>query len=139
MVELKTKQTGLSVQAYLEAIEDEQRRHDCMTILEIMRRVTKEEPRMWGTSIVGFGSYHYKYESGHEGDSCLVGFASRKGDISLYISSAFDSRESLLAELGKHKTGKACLYIKRLSDIKVPVLEKLVSETMSERRRRYSE
>jgi hypothetical protein len=139
MVELKTKQTSLSVQAYFEAIEDEQRRQDCKVITEIMRRVTKEEPKMWGTSIVGFGSYHYKYESGHEGDSCLVGFASRAGDISLYISSAFDSRENLLAELGKHKTGKACLYIKRLSDIKVPVLEKLISETVAERRRRYPE
>jgi hypothetical protein len=137
MAQLKTKETDSSVQAYLDAIEDESRRQDCQAIIELMRRVTKEEPKLWGTSIVGFGSYHYKYESGHEGDSCLVGFASRKGDISLYISSAFDSRESLLAELGKYKTGKACLYIKRLSDIKIPILEKLVLETVEERRRRY--
>jgi hypothetical protein len=139
MAELKTKQTDLSVQAYLEAIDDEQRRHDCMAIIEIMRRVTKEEPKMWGAGIVGFGSYHYKYESGHEGDACLVGFASRKGDISLYIMSGFEGRERLLTELGKHKTGKACLYIKRLSDIQIPVLEKLVSESVALIRRRYPE
>jgi hypothetical protein len=139
MAELKTKQTDSSVQAYFEAIEDEQRRQDCMAIAEIMRRVTKEEPRMWGTSIVGFGSYHYKYESGHEGDSCVVGFASRKSDISVYIRSGFESRERLLAELGKHKMGKACLYIKRLSDIQIPVLEKLVSESVTQVRRHYPE
>jgi len=137
MAELKTRESDASVQAYLDAIDDEGRRQDCTELVEIMRRVTGQEPRMWGTSIVGFGSYHYKYESGHEGDACLVGFASRAGDISLYISSAFDSRESLLAELGKHKTGKACVYIKRLSDIKVPILEKLVSETAAERQRRH--
>lgn len=137
MAELKTQQTDASVQAYLEAIDDEQRRHDCMAITVLMRRVTKEEPKMWGAGIVGFGSYHYKYESGHEGDACLVGFASRKGDISLYIMSGFESRERLLAELGKHKTGKACLYIKRLSDVQIPVLEKLISESVAHIRRRY--
>jgi hypothetical protein len=139
MAGLKTKETSSSVQAYLDAIDDESRRQDCAAIIEIMSRVTGKEPRMWGSSIVGFGSYHYKYESGHEGDTCLVGFASRKGDISIYISSGFDRREALLADLGKHKTGKACLYIKRLSDIRVPVLEKLVAETVAERRRRYLE
>jgi hypothetical protein len=137
MADLKTKQTGSSVQAYLEAIDDEQRRRDCMALTEILQRATKEDPRMWGASIVGFGSYHYKYASGHEGDACLVGFASRKSDISLYISSAVESRESLLAELGKYKSGKACLYIKRLSDIKVPILEKLILGTVVERRQRY--
>jgi hypothetical protein len=137
MAELKTKESDSSVQAYLEAINDEGRRQDCTELVEIMRRATGQEPRMWGTSIVGFGSYHYKYESGHEGDACLVGFASRAGDISLYLSSAFDSRENLLAELGKHKTAKACVYIKRLADIKVPILEKLVSETVAERQRRH--
>ena len=139
MVELKTKQTDSSVQAYLEAIDDEQRRRDCMTITEIMQHVTGEEPKMWGTSIVGFGSYHYKYESGHEGDACLVGFASRKSDISIYIMSVFEGRERLLAELGKHKTAKACLYIKRLSDIQIPVLEKLVAESFAEKQRRHAE
>ena len=137
MAELKTKETDASVQAYLDAIENETRRQDCQGLIEIMQRVTGKEPRMWGSSIVGFGSYHYKYASGHEGDSCLVGFASRKGDISLYLSSGFDSRERLLAELGKHKSGKGCLYIRRLSDIQVPVLEKLVLATVAERMRRY--
>jgi len=139
MAELKTKETDASVQAYLDAIDDELRRQDCKELVKIMSRVTGEKPKMWGTSIVGFGSYHYKYESGHEGDSCLVGFSSRKGDISLYISNAFKSRESLLAEFGKHKTGKACVYIKRLSDVKVPILEMLVLETVKERQRHYPE
>ena len=137
MAELKTKENDSSVQAYLEAIEDEARRQDCQELAEIMQRVTGLEPRMWGSSIVGFGSYHYKYASGHEGDACLVGFSSRKGDISLYLSNAFESRESLLAEFGKHKTGKACVYIRRLSDVRVPVLEKLVAETVAEKRRNY--
>ena len=139
MAQLKTKETDSSVQAYLDAIDDESRRQDCQAIIEIMRRVTRKEPKMWGASIVGFGRYHYKYESGHEGYACLVGFSSRKGDISLYITSGFASREDLLAELGKHKTGKACLYIKRLSDINVRVLEKLVSESVADRQRRYPE
>jgi hypothetical protein len=139
VAEPKTKQTDSSVQAYLAAIEDEQRRRDCMAITDVMRRITKQEPRMWGASIVGFGSYHYKYESGHQGDSCLVGFASRKSDITLYISSGFASRERLLAQLGKHKTGKACLYIKRLSDIKLSVLEELVSESVAHTRKRGSD
>ena len=137
MAELKTKENDSSVQAYLDAIEDEARRQDCQELAEIMQRVTGLEPRMWGSSIVGFGRYHYKYASGHEGDACLVGFSSRKGDISLYLSNAFESRESLLAEFGKHKTGKACVYIRRLSDIRVPVLEKLVTETVAEKRRSY--
>jgi hypothetical protein len=137
MVEQKTRQTEASAQTYLETIEDKQRRLDCLAIAEIMSRVTKEQPRMWGTSIVGFGSYHYKYESGHEGDACLVGFASRKDAISLYILSGFESREGLLAELGKYKSGKGCLYIRHLSDINVPVLEKLVSESVATLRRRY--
>jgi len=137
MAELKTKENDSSVQAYLEAIEDEARRQDCQELAEIMQRVTGLEPRMWGSSIVGFGSYHYKYASGHEGDACLVGFSSRKGDISLYLSNAFESRESLLAGFGKHKTGKACVYIRRLSDVRVPVLEKLVAETVAEKRRNY--
>ncbi|MEQ1517312.1 MAG: DUF1801 domain-containing protein [Usitatibacteraceae bacterium] len=137
MAELKTKQTEASVKTYLDAIEDEQRRADCLALVAIMRKVTKLEPKMWGSAIVGFGSYHYKYESGHEGDACLVGFSSRKGDISVYIISGFEDREKLLGELGKHKTGKACLYLKRLSDIKVPILEKLIKESVAEMRRRY--
>jgi hypothetical protein len=103
----------------------------------MMTKVTKEKPKMWGTSIVGFGSYHYKYESGHEGDSCLAGFSSRKAEISLYLMPGLQAKETLLAALGKHKAGKGCLYVKRLSDIDVRVLEKLIRESVAELRRRY--
>lgn len=137
MAELKTKQTDSSVKTYLNAIEDEQRRADCFALVEIMRKATKMEPKMWGDAIVGFGSYHYKYESGHEGDACRVGFSPRKGDISIYIVPGFEGKEGLLKELGKHKIGKVCLYVKRLSDIKIPILEKLVKDSVAEMRRRY--
>ena len=112
MAELKTKQTEASVEEYLDTIEDPRRRADCAAISALMTKVTKFEPRMWGPSIVGFGSYHYRYESGHEGDACLVGFSSRKPEIVVYIAGGFDSRETLLQQLGKHRTGKVCVYIK---------------------------
>jgi hypothetical protein len=92
---------------------------------------------MWGPSIVGFGSYHYRYESGREGDSCLAGFSSRKGDISLYLAGGFPGRDALLAKLGKHKMGKGCLYVRRLSDVDLKVLEQLVIESIAEMKRRY--
>jgi hypothetical protein len=91
-----------------------------------MQQVTKAEPRMWGSSIIGFGSYHYAYTSGHEGDMCLVGFSPRKQNLTLYIMSGFEQRDELLKKLGKHKTGKACLYINRLDDIHLPTLKKLI-------------
>ena len=137
MAELKTKQTEASVEAYLDTIDDPRRRADCAAISALLKKVTKCEPRMWGPSIVGFGSYHYRYPTGHEGDACLVGFSSRKPEIVLYISDSFASREKLLQELGKHRTGKVCVYIKRLSDIDVGVLEKLVKASVAEVRRRY--
>ena len=136
MAELKTKQTEASVEKYLDSIEDPRRRADCAAISALMKKVTKCEPKMWGPSIVGFGSYHYRYESGHEGDACLAGFASRKPEIVVYIADGFESREELLQQLGKHRTGKACLYIKRLSDIDVGVLEKLIRASTAEARRR---
>ena len=137
MAELKTKSTDLSVDAYLDAIVDETRRQDCRALVKLMSAVTKHAPKMWGTSIVGFGAYHYKYASGHEGDTCSVGFSSRKGDISIYILSGFEEHDALLAKLGKHKVGKACLYVRRLSDIDLPILEQLVSRSVAEVRRRY--
>ena len=136
MAENKTKQTEASVEAYLAAIADETRRKDCMALAELMARASKEKPKMWGASIVGFGSYHYKYESGREGDSCIVGFSSRKGDISVYLMGNFPQREELLAKLGRHKTGKACLYLRKLDDINLEVLERLVACSVAERRRR---
>ena len=137
MYELKTKQTESSVRAYLGEIKDEKRRQDCETLVAVMSKVTGETPKMWGTSIVGFGSYHYKHASGHEGDVCLVGFSSRKSAISLYVTPCFASHDRLVSELGKLKMGKACLYVKRLSDINHRVLEKLVSKSVAETRRRY--
>jgi hypothetical protein len=137
MAELKTKPTDASVDEYLDTIADPRRRADCVAISALMKRVTKFEPRMWGPSIVGFGSYHYRYESGHEGDACLAGFSFRKPEIVVYIAEGFESREKLLQQIGKHRTGKVCLYIKRLSDIDVGVLEKLVKASVAAMRKRY--
>ena len=127
MAENKTKATEASVESYFETIADPARRKDCEALSKLMSKATKEPPKMWGTSIVGFGSIHYKYESGREGDTCLVGFASRKGDISIYGLNAAPSHAELLAKLGKHKSGKGCLYIRNLADIDLKVLETLIS------------
>ena len=135
MAENKTKATTSSVDAYIEAISDESRRKDCRALAKLMARATKHKPVMWGTAIVGFGSYHYKYDSGREGDSCLVGFSSRKGDISIYLTASFPGREDLLAKLGNHKLAKACLYVRSLSDIDAKVLEQLVAGSAEARGR----
>ena len=138
MAENKTQATEASVEDYFAAIDDDARRKDCEDLSKLMSKATKHKPKMWGTSIVGFGSYHYKYESGREGDSCLIGFSSRKGDISLYIVASFPDRDELLAKLGKHKTAKACLYIRKLSDVDLSVLESIIIGSFNERKRRYS-
>ena len=138
MAENKTRPTTSSVVLYIEAIDDETRRKDCRALAKLMARTTKHKPVMWGTSIVGFGSYHYRYDSGREGDSCLVGFSSRKGDISVYLTASFPGRDELLARLGKHKTAKGCLYVRKLSDIDVKALELLVAGSAAEVRRRYA-
>lgn len=140
MYEAKTKPTNQSVAAYLNAIDDESRRKDCKTLSSLMKKVTGAAPKMWGTSIVGFGSFHYKYASGHEGDTCMVGFSSRKGAISVYLLSGYESPriKALLAQLGPHKTGKGCLYLKHLDDIRLPVLEQLVALSIAEARRRHA-
>ena len=137
MAENKTQATEASVEDYLAAIEDDCRRKDCEDLSKLMAKATKHKPQMWGASIVGFGSYHYKYESGSEGDSCLTGFWSRKGDISVYILARFPDHDELLAKLGKHKTAKACLYIRKLSDVDLKVLEQLIIGSVAERKRRY--
>lgn len=137
MAEAKTRPTRLSVRSYLDAIADEPRRRDCETVAAMMKKVTKCDPRMWGPSIVGFDTYHYKYESGREGDMCVVGFSSRKTDLVVYLVSGFDGAEDLLENLGSHKLGKSCLYIRRLSDVKLPVLERLVVRSVKETKRRY--
>ncbi|HUF67275.1 MAG TPA: DUF1801 domain-containing protein [Longimicrobiales bacterium] len=137
MAELKTKRTEESVDAFLDAIDDETRRKDCKTVLKIMKKATKAKPKMWGPSIVGFGDYHYKYESGREGDWFLAGFSPRKRDLTLYIVAGFDRYEALMARLGKHTTGKSCLYIKRLSDIDTTVLEELVTASVQHMKQRH--
>jgi len=133
----KTKVTEASVDSYIAAIGDETRRKDCETLANLMTRATEQPPKMWGTSIVGFGSYHYKYDSGREGDSCLVGFSSRKGDITLYLVGNFPGLEDLLASLGKHKRGKGCIYIHRLADVDQQILVQLVTGAFTERKRHY--
>ena len=135
--EAKTKATQASVRDYLDAIEDEDRRKDCEILAELMQKTTGFPPVMWGTSIVGFGSYHYRYASGHEGDACLVGFSSRKGDISVYVMAGMDEQAELLEKLGKHKAGKGCLYIKRTADVDLKVLAKLVKNSVAELQLRY--
>jgi len=130
VAELKTKPNDQSVEAFLNAIPDEKKRQDCFTLLEIMRQVTQAEPVMWGDSIIGFGSYHYCYESGRQGDWFLTGFSPRVQNLTLYIMSGFDQYDALLAKLGKHTTGKACLYVKRLEDIDLPTLKELVRQSV---------
>ena len=137
MAENKTKATQASVAGYIAAIGDESRRKDCEALAKLMAKATKEKATMWGTAIVGFGSYHYKYESGREGDSCLTGFSSRKGDISIYLVSDFPGRDALLAKLGKHKTAKGCLYVRKLSDVDPKVLEQLVVGSVAQRKRNH--
>ena len=130
MAELKTKQTSQSVEKFVSAVADEQRREDCRTVLRIMKEVTGEKPKMWGSSMVGFGSYHYKYASGREGDWFLTGFAPRKQDLTLYIMAGFSRYNELLRKLGKHKIGKSCLYIKQLDDVDIDVLTELVEQSV---------
>lgn len=125
MAKNKTTETNENVAAYLQKIPDEKRRQDCTEIVKLMCRLTKLEAKMWGAAIVGFGSYHYKYESGHEGDAPLIGLASRANAITLYLGT-FKGREELLKQFGKHKTGKSCIYIQKLDDIDIDVLGKMI-------------
>jgi hypothetical protein len=130
VAELKTKPTAESVSAFLEKIADEGRREDCLAVVDIMRDVIKEEPKMWGGSIVGFGRYHYKYQSGREGEWMITGFSPRKGDLTLYIMPGFEPFADLMKRLGKYKTGKSCLYVKKLADVNVKVLKELVTKSV---------
>ena len=138
MGENKTKATDASVQSYLAAIDSDTRRKDCIALAELMTKATKHSPKMWGSSIVGFGSYHYEYESGRTGDACLVGFSSRKGDISVYGLNAAPDAGALLATLGKHKEGKGCVYIKTLADVDLNVLTRLVANAAAEKERQHA-
>lgn len=130
MAELKTRQTLESVSNFLEAISDEKKKRDSLKILEMIKQATGLQPHMWGDSIVGFGSYRYKYQSGREGDWFLIGFSPRKQNLTLYIMAGFDDYDHLLKKLGKYKTGKACLYIKKLEDVDTTVLQELVTKSV---------
>lgn len=133
----KTKPTEVSAESHIAAIANEEQRNDAQRLVVLMREVTKQEARMWGPSIVGFGSYHYKYASGHEGDSPLAGFAARGRELVVYIEAGFEGRDDLLARLGKHKTGKVCVYIRRLANVDLKVLEELVARSVAETKSRY--
>jgi hypothetical protein len=134
MAELKTKPTEASVKEFLNKIPDKERRDDCFAIAKMMEEATGAKPKMWGPSIVGFGSFHYKYDSGREGDWLLTGFSPRKNDLTLYLMMGFEQHRELMQQLGKHKTSKSCLYIKRLSDVHVPALKKLIKASLKQLR-----
>lgn len=130
MAELKTKRNDGDVEAFLNSVEDEKRREDSFAVLDLMKRVTGLEPEMWGGSIVGFGSYHYRYASGREGDWFKAGFSPRKQALTLYMMAGTGKHQELYDELGKFTTGKSCLYIRRLEDIDLSVLERLVAASV---------
>ena len=137
MAELKTKKTGTSVEDFLASIENDRRREDARAVTALMRNVTGLKPKMWGPSIIGFGQYHYKYDSGHEGDMCMIGLSPRKQRLVLYIMPGFKGQEAMLKRLGKHKTGKSCLYLKKLADVDEDVLEAMIREAFDFMRQRY--
>ena len=130
MTQLKTQPNDQKVEDYLNTVEPQQKREDCFAILKLMQEVTGEPAKMWGSSIVGFGQYHYKYESGREADWFITGFASRSKNITLYIMAGFDNYDELMRKLGKHSTGKSCLYIKKLEDVDQAVLRELVKQSL---------
>jgi hypothetical protein len=131
LAELKTKPNDQSVEAFLNKVPDEKKRQDSFAILELMKQVTGEEPIMWGDSIVGFGRYHYKYASGREADWFITGFSPRKQNLTLYLMSGFDEYDQLLNKLGKHSTGKSCLYVKRLENIDLDILKELIEKSVA--------
>lgn len=127
--ELKTKLNDASVEKFLDSVADEKRRVDSYVVLEMMKKITKQEPKMWGGAIIGFGSYRYKYASGQEGDWMQIGFSPRKANLTLYIMPGFDRYDDLMKKLGKHKTAKSCLYINKLEDVDQKVLKQLIQES----------
>ena len=133
----KTTENDTSVAAFIADAEPEERREECEALCGLMSRVTGEPAKMWGKAIVGFGSYHYKYASGHEGEAALVGFSPRKGALSIYIMQGFSAYPEIMKNLGKYKTGKSCLYVKKLDDIDLKLLQKLVKESVAWMRKTY--
>lgn len=137
MAKNKTTETENSVDAYLQAIPDEKKRKDCAFIVDLIHQETGLKAKMWGTGIVGFGSYHYKYDSGHESDAPLIGLAARVNAITLYISTEFEDRQELLAKFGKYKMSKACIYIKKIEDIDIEILRKMINNSLAYMRSNY--
>ncbi len=138
MAELKTRQSGASVEAFLEAVANETRRRDAAVVNQLMQRITGEPPKMWGPSIVGFGRYHYRNASGREGDWFLTGFSPRKQALTLYIMPGFSQYDALMRRLGKHKTGRSCLYVNKLADVDLPTLEELIRLSVAYMREKYA-
>lgn len=139
MAEIKTRATDVSVDDFIAAIDNPQRREDAKKVRAMFERVTGEPARMWGPTIIGFGSYHYKYDSGHEGVMCRLGFSPRKAELVLYVLTGADGQEARLAQLGKHKTGKVCLYIRKLSDVDEAVLEEMSAAALAHMNEKYPE
>lgn len=139
MAEIKTRATEVSVDDFIAGLENPQRREDAKTVRAMYERLTGEPAKMWGPTIIGFGSYHYKYESGHEGTMCRMGFSPRKAELVLYVLTGFAGQPELLARLGKHKTGKVCLYIKKLADVDETVLEDIAARALAHMNEKYPE
>lgn len=137
MAENKTQPTTASVEAYLDSRANPQQRLDCVELMALLAKITEDEPTMWGPSIVGYGRYRYTYESGRSGEMPVVGFAIRGRELVLYVTAESEAQQALLAELGPHKMGKSCLYVNRLADLDVGVLEQIVANSVAEVRRRY--
>ncbi len=137
MAKNKTTETEQSVIDFINAVPDEAKRKDAFELLKIMETQTQFEPKMWGPSIIGFGSYHYKYASGHEGDAPLAAFSPRKDAVSLYLNSDFENKEELLSKFGKHKAGKGCIYIKKLTDIDIEILKQMISLSIASIQKLY--
>ena len=137
MAEIKTEPTQVSVDSFIDAVENPTRRRDARTICAMMERITGQEPQMWGPTIIGFGSYHYKYDSGHEGIACRLGFSPRRAELVLYVLTAGEGEAELLSRLGKHRTGKSCLYINKLADVDLSVLEALTARAWHWMNQRY--
>ena len=129
MVELKTKENSASVVKFINSVDDENKKKDSKKLLDIFKKITKNNPKMWGASIIGFGKIHFKYKSGREGDWMATGFSPRKQSISLYILAGFKGKDNLLKKLGKHKTGRGCLYINKLEDVDMSILKKLIKDS----------
>ena len=139
MAEIKTQATEASVDGFLDAVDDPVRRADGKAVRDLMARVTGEPAAMWGPTIVGFGSYRYRYDSGHQGEMCRIGFSPRKAELVLYVLGGGDGEAALLARLGKHRTGKSCLYVKKLADVDMTVLEQLVRDSFARMNAAYPE